>query len=208
MPSIFIWKSDKVPTSKKTIRVYSGSNWILEDNDYSSKSYKLVEQTVIPGFNDSVITFNIISMPQDWIGTELLEVTQVSYELIKTDNYGTLEQIGNWMRFTSSAEIVFEKENLEAELNKITNWMNTKKEHKTVTYNNPKPTYNQEQRTYNKPQYNNKQRSNIPHNKQRHTNNPNPLDTNFIQEQFKNFLIKFDINNINHNILSSQSMAV
>ena len=44
MPSIFIWKSDKQITSNKTIRMYNGSNWILEENDFSSKSYRLIEQ--------------------------------------------------------------------------------------------------------------------------------------------------------------------
>lgn len=203
MPSIFIWKSDKQVSSKKTIRVYSGSNWALEDNDYSSKSYKLIEQIVIPGFNDSVITFNIKNMPQDWIGTELLEVTQVPYELIKNDNYGTLEQIGNWMRFTSSSEIDFNKETLESELVKIQSWMNSKKEHKTFTPKQNTTTYTKHPNT-NKP-YNKQQTR--PHHSNKY-NAPHTLDTNFVQEQFKNFLIKFDINNINTAMLGSQSMVV
>ncbi len=58
MPSIFIWKADVPNTSKKTIRYYSGSNWVLEENDYSSKSYMYLEQIVIPESDNSVITFN------------------------------------------------------------------------------------------------------------------------------------------------------
>lgn len=185
MPSIFIWKESKPNTSKKTIRIYSGSNWILEDNDYSSKSFKFIEQIVIPGFNDSVITFNVKNMPQDWIGTELLEVTQVNYELIKSDNYGTLEHIGNWMRFTSNHELDYKKELLEMELTKITSWMNNKKDkqpHQSKKYqNNPKPAYN----NYHK--------------------KTNTLDPNIIQQTFQEFLIKFDLNSFNKNMLSNSS---
>ena len=127
MPSIFVWKADEPNTSKKQIRYYSGSNWTLEDNDYSSKSYMFLDQIVIPGFNDSVITFHAKLMPQDWTGSELLEVTNVPYEQIKSDNYGTLEKIGDWMRFTSKNEIEFESESLQSELVHIKKWMTEKK---------------------------------------------------------------------------------
>jgi len=190
MPSIFIWKETKPNTSKKTIRVYSGSNWILEDNDYSSKSFKFLEQIVIPGFNDSVITFNVKIMPQDWTGTELLEVTQVNYELIKSDNYGTLEHIGNWMRFTSTHDINYKKESLEMELTKITTWMNNKKE-KQLPFQPPK-------------KYQNTQK--IPYNNHHHKKTT-ILDPNIIQQNFQEFLIKFDFNSFNTNMLSNSSIA-
>ena len=119
MPSIFIWKSEKQITSKNTMRLYNGLHWILEENSNTSKSYKLLEQTVICG--DSVIIFNIKYMPQDWIGNELLEVTQLPYELIKTDNYGILEQLGNLTRFTSLHDVT----DLDSEFIKIKSWMNT-----------------------------------------------------------------------------------
>ena len=127
MPSIFVWKADEPNTSKKQIRYYSGSNWALEDNDYSSKSYMFREQIVIPGFNDSVITFHAKLMPQDWTGSELLEVTNVSYEQIKSDNYGTLEKVGDWMRFTSKNDTEFDSESLQTELVRIKKWMTEKK---------------------------------------------------------------------------------
>lgn len=129
MPSIFIWKATEPNTSKKTIRYYSGSNWALEDNDFSSKSHMFLEQIVIPGFNDSVITYRAKVMPQDWVGSELLEVSQVPYEQIKSDNYGTLEKIGNWMRFTSKQEMEFDEETLQKELKNIEIWMSEKKNH-------------------------------------------------------------------------------
>ena len=179
MPSIFIWKSNKQNTSKKTIRVYSGSNWILEDNDYSSKSYLYLEQIVISGFNDTVITFNIKNMPQDWTGSELLEVTQMPYELIKSDNYGTLEQIGNWMRFTCLKDIEYNKETLETELVNIQNWMN--KTNQTTSYSKP----------------------NIPKNNFTPTNT---LDIQKVHQDFKEFLIKFDINKIKIDTLTNQSI--
>lgn len=124
MPSIFIWKADAPNTSKKTIRFYSGSNWGLEDNDYSSKSYIYLEQIVISESDNSVITFHTKDMPQDWVGTELLEVTNIPYEMIKSDGYGTLEKIGNWMRFTSKNELNFEIDSLKNEFTNIKKWIN------------------------------------------------------------------------------------
>lgn len=124
MPSIFIWKTDTPNTSKKYIRFYSGSNWILEDNDYSSKSYIYLEQIVISESNNSVITFRTKDMPQDWIGVELLEVSNIQYELVKSDNYGTLERIGDWFRFTSKNDTDFNKEFLIKEFINIKKWIN------------------------------------------------------------------------------------
>ena len=115
MPSIFIWKSDKQITSNKTIRMYTGSNWILEDNDVSSKSYRLMEQ--YNSYNS--IICNIKNMPRDWIGVDLLEVTQIPYEFIISDNYGTLEQLGNWMRFTSLNDVT----NIDSEFVRIKEWI-------------------------------------------------------------------------------------
>jgi hypothetical protein len=147
MPSIFIWKADVPNTSKKTIRFYSGSNWALEDNDYSSKSYMYIDQIVISESDNSVITFHSKEMPQDWVGTELLEVTNIPYEVVKTDGYGTLEMIGNWMRFTSRNEINFEEETLKNEFINIKKWINQKsKQHsekpKNYQQNRPQKQYN------------------------------------------------------------------
>ena len=121
MPSIFIWKAHLPNTSKQFIRCYSGSNWFLEDHDYSS-SYIYLQQIVIPGYNDSVITFHVKKMPVDWVGADLLEVNQVPIQVLKSDNYGKLEHIGNWMRFTSQQEMSFTSENLAKEFEKITQW--------------------------------------------------------------------------------------
>ncbi len=142
MPSIFIWKSDVPNTSKKNVRCYIGSNWVLEDNEYSSKSYMYLEQIVIPEFNDSVITFQTKNMPQDWVGNDLLEVTSVPYELVKSDNYGTLEKLGEWMRFTLKSEITFDFEVLQNEYNKIKIWIKSEKtqDKQIITEYKPKQT--------------------------------------------------------------------
>jgi hypothetical protein len=126
MPSIFIWKADAPNTSKKTIRFYSGSNWALEDNDYASKSYMYLEQIVITESDNSVITFRSKDMPQDWVGTELLEVSNVPYEFVKSDNYGTLEKVGDWMRFTTKGETEFNYDFLKNEFSSIQKWINQK----------------------------------------------------------------------------------
>jgi hypothetical protein len=138
MPSIFIWKSDTPNISKKTIRVYSGANWVLEDNESSSKSYIYLEQIVISESDNSVITFNSKDMPQDWVGSELLEVSNVPYKIIKVDKYGMLEHIGNWMRFTSNNQIEFTEKSLKNEFNQIKKWIsNTNKITKQEIHNKP-----------------------------------------------------------------------
>ncbi len=125
MPSIFIWKTDEPCTSKKSIKYYSGSNWSLEDNEYGSKSYKYLDQIVLSELNNSVITYRASIMPQDWVGSELLEVSSVQYMHIKSDNYGTLDRVGGWMRFISKGEIDYDEVTLGAEFKRIQQWMKT-----------------------------------------------------------------------------------
>jgi hypothetical protein len=167
MPSIFIWKSSIPNISNKKIKYYSGSNWVLEETDYFSKSYVYLEQIVIPGFDDSVITFNIKDMPTNWVGSELLEVIEIPYKHIKSDEYGTLEMIGNWMRFTSKNEIEYNSETLNTELNTIKKWINI------TTHNNIK------QQNFSKKK-NRENKENIP-------------TINDIQLNLQNFLIKYSI---------------
>lgn len=94
MSSIFIWKSDR-PVPKKTICIYSGSNWVLEEG---LRSYKYIGQTSF----GNVIMFRIENMPTNWVGSDLLEMNQVPYELMKHDNNGIFEQLGEWFRFISN----------------------------------------------------------------------------------------------------------
>lgn len=165
MPSIFIWKAVEPNTSKKTIRFYSGSNWVLEENDYSSKSYIYLEQIVISESDNSVITFNSKDMHQDWVGTELLEVTNIPYEMVKSDGYGTLEKLGDWMRFTLKRDIQFNEDNIKSEFIEIKKWINSKNK------SNQSKVIPQKQE------------------KQHH----NPLDHNKIKLDFQEFLIKYNM---------------
>ena len=123
MPSIFIWKATTSNTSKKMIRIYSGSNWMLEENESLSKSYMYLDQIVISESNNLLITFHTKNMPQDWVGADLLEVSDVPYEMIKSDAVGTLEMIGEWMRFTKNDEIDYCVESLKAEYITIKKWI-------------------------------------------------------------------------------------
>jgi hypothetical protein len=145
MPSIFIWKATEPTTSKKQLRYYSGSNWFLEENDYSSKSYMFQEQIVLSEFDNSVITYRAKKMPQDWVGHELLEVIQVPYEHIKSDRYGTLERIGNWMRFIQREETEYNEESLACEYNMIKNWMGAPKRESSS------PAERQQPQSYHRP---------------------------------------------------------
>jgi hypothetical protein len=102
MPSIFVWKSVEQNTSKDSVRYYSGSNWFLEDVDGVSRSFLLQDQEVVLDsvLGDKVIIFDAKEMNKDWVGTELLEVTQLPYKHIKSDELGSLVMIGDWFRFT------------------------------------------------------------------------------------------------------------
>jgi hypothetical protein len=175
MPSIFIWKSDKPNTSNTFIKFYSGSNWVLEDNEYSSKSYIYLEQIVISESDNSVITFHTKNMPQDWVGNELLEVINVQYERIKTDAYGTLERIGDWVRFTSKNEIDFDVDVLQNEFVNIKKWITEETKSKETK---SKESYTAEKSITN-------------------------IDPNKVQQDFQEFLLKYNVKNIIANNSSS-----
>ena len=167
MPSIFIWKATTSNTSKKMIRIYSGSNWVLEENESSSKSYMYLDQIVISESNDLLITFHTKNMPLDWVGSDLLEVSYVPYEIIKSDNYGTLEIIGEWMRFTKNDEIEYSAESLKAEYINVKKWIN----HKICNNNN---------------------NSNKKHNSKYQKSKDN-FDPQNVQLNFQEFLIKYSL---------------
>lgn len=137
MPSIFIWKSDKECISSDNITYYMGSNWVLESTNSNQKSYRIIEQSNIEknNLNQHVLAMDITIMPNNWVGSELLEVIQIPYKIIKMDDYGILEHIGEWNRFTSNNDINFKNNNLEFEFKKILNWINTIN-HNMPYYNN------------------------------------------------------------------------
>lgn len=130
MPSIFIWKSKEINKSKDIIRYYSGSNWFLEENDEGmTRSFVMYDQNVILDsvLDDNVIVFTAKEMKKDWVGSELLEVTQLPYTIIKSDNFGTLEMIGNWYRFITNNETIT--------INQINNWITYKKTDSILNFN-------------------------------------------------------------------------
>lgn len=215
MPSIFIWKATAPNTSKKMIRYYSGPNWTLEDNEYSSKSYIFLEQKVITvsNLNDSVIIYNAKSMPQDWVGSDLLEVAQISYQFIKQDNYGLLERIGDWFRFTSNTDLLFETNTLETEASHILSWMNSthvsKNKQNTDNYKNMNTNTNTRTHTYkNYSQNEYRTRENREHTEKVEQLNVvpnNTLNTEEIKQNFQSFLIKYSVPiapTVQHNIKS------
>lgn len=185
MPSIFIWKATEPCSSKKTIRYYSGSNWTLEENDYSSKSYIYLEQIVISESDNSVITFNSKDMHQDWVGTELLEVTNVPYDMVKSDGYGTLEKVGDWMRFTLKRGIEYNEANLKSEFIEIKKWINNKNklnQSKVIHQKQEHQKQEHQKQEYHKQEYH--KRTNKYHNQ---------LDHNKINLDFQEFLIKYNV---------------
>jgi len=84
MPSNFIWRST-LPPAKTQIKYYLGSNWSLEDSEINSQSYLFLEQCIISckDFEDKVIVNLVKNMPSNWVGSQLLEVSHISYEKLK-----------------------------------------------------------------------------------------------------------------------------
>ena len=107
MPSIFIWKTT-TPFSPtvKTISYYAGSNWFLEDYGSHSKSAMYVDQAIL---SEEGVLYDIQWMPTNWVGPYVLEKLHVPYSLIRVFEWGTLERIGNWMRFTTKQDVPVEE---------------------------------------------------------------------------------------------------
>jgi len=120
MPSIFVWKAI-TPISSSSIRYYSGSNWFLEEHLTHSFSYLYCQhQTLSQG-----MVFDAQRMPQNWVGSEIMEIMEVPYQLIREDADGVVEQLGGWMRYRSKCDIPFELDTLEREFQKIMNPLDT-----------------------------------------------------------------------------------
>jgi hypothetical protein len=97
MPSIFIWKAKQPISTATTIHYYSGANWFLEEHSTGSKSAVYLHQQAL---SNNGWMFDIKWMPNNWVGSHLLEHKSLPYSLIKKDNYAQLEQLGDWMRVT------------------------------------------------------------------------------------------------------------
>ena len=100
MPSIFVWKTSAA-SSSETIRCLIGADWYTEEHPTGTLT---VQYTTSYRFDD-VVAWNAHIMPASWTGAYLLDIVNVPYQLIKKDSYATLEQVGNWMRCTMSADI-------------------------------------------------------------------------------------------------------
>ena len=119
-----MWKACSANTSKSNIKIYSGLNWNLEENDTSNMSYKIDEQSSVNINNITVLARNIINMPDNWVGNKLTEVLELPYSLIKSDKYAKLEQIGEWYKCTVNNEIELTETKIIKEYNKISSWYN------------------------------------------------------------------------------------
>ena len=115
MPSIFIWKAT-TPAPSSSIIQYTGTNWCLEDHVSHSSSYQYEDQMMLP---NGTLVYHVTKMPQNWVGSTLLEVSRMPYQRIREDHHGILEHVGEWMRYQTKQEIPFESDRLEAEWAKI-----------------------------------------------------------------------------------------
>jgi len=112
MPSIFVWKAKQTisSTNLATIQYYSGTDWFLEEHSTCSKSAVYLHQQAL---SNEGWMFDIKWMPNNWVGSHLLEYKSVPYSLIKRDNYAYLEQLGDWMRATIMHDIPHESRESE-----------------------------------------------------------------------------------------------
>jgi len=145
MPSIFVWmtecppmvdKTDE-PEKSSTLQYYSGSNWFLEEHtvNNTSVSYQYTNQIMISHNSQHILVYSAVKMPHNWIGSDLLEVCEVPYRLIKEDSYATLEQLGQWMRCTvHTVNIVNIVNSADEEYTRILQWITPTVKHK-VPYN-------------------------------------------------------------------------
>ena len=105
------------PISSSSIRYYSGSNWVLEEHPSHSVSYLYCQQQTL----SQGMAFDAIYMPQNWVGSEIMEIMEVPYQRIREDADGVLEQLGGWMRYRSKHDIPFELDTLEREFQQMMN---------------------------------------------------------------------------------------
>ena len=68
-----------------------------------------VDQTTL---SEHGLLYDIQWMPSNWVGSYVLEKLQVPYSLIRVVELGTLERIGNWMRFTTKHDVSAEEREL------------------------------------------------------------------------------------------------
>lgn len=119
MPSLFIWKAaSPLPLTSTSLTYYSGSDWFLEEHSTYSKSAMYLNQQTLSNHG---WLYDIKWMPTNWVGSHLLENITVPYLLLKEDVVGRLEQLGDWMRFTSYHEV----DDKEAEWKRIQEWVLT-----------------------------------------------------------------------------------
>jgi len=122
MSSIFIWKT-KRNTSVTHVPYYFGSNWFQIEN---KPCYKMINQMIMEETDvGNVLVYKVKCMPRDWMGT-LLSIDEISYELIKKDDYATLEQIDTWMYLTLHSPITFDILCIMNEWKKILEWYSVK----------------------------------------------------------------------------------
>ena len=105
------------PISSSCIRYYSGSNWFLEEHSSHSFSYLYCQHQIL----SQGMAFDAQCMPQNWVGSEIMEIMEVPYQLIREDADGVVEQLGGWMRYRSKCDIPFELDTLEREFQRIMN---------------------------------------------------------------------------------------
>jgi hypothetical protein len=115
MPSLFVWKATS-PLTSTSLTYYSGSNWFLEEHSNYSKSAMYLNQQALSNHG---WVYDIKWMPTNWVGSHLLEKISVPYALIKEEALGRVEQLGDWMRYTTYREV----DDKEVEWERIQQWM-------------------------------------------------------------------------------------
>lgn len=143
MPSIFIWKASQPNTSQQMITYFSGSDWFLEEHENESYSFSFIDQTCITLSNssdiNSVLVYHSKKMSYNWVGSDILEIITIPYQFIKSDSFGILEQIGDWMRFISNEDMeICDTDILINKMNQIISWLHSNESHKYKSHTDEK----------------------------------------------------------------------
>ena len=95
-----------------------GADWYMED----TTSIQYHNQFRL---DKDVLVWDVQMMPESWTGSTILEICSVPHQLIKRDNYATLEQVGKWMRCTVAISTEWDGEALQQEYERILAWIDT-----------------------------------------------------------------------------------
>lgn len=111
MKAVFIWKANLPFESNSKIKFIRGATWWMEDFETECHSTEIISGKAL---NKDTMFYLVEDKPNDWTGDNLLEILELPHRIIQyMFNIGTLEQIGDWYKWTSINDISTMEEALD-----------------------------------------------------------------------------------------------